>query len=100
MRSLRSFVLSALLLASTATSTFAHDITSSLELTIPASEHTYDDGGGYARPALPGSGRLNDDGGGYARPTLPGVERANDDGGGYTSPATTPADRNAYERWV
>lgn len=82
MRSLRSLVLSALLLASTATSTLAYDGHSSLQLTIQGTEHTYDDGGGYARPVQP-----------YG-------ERSYDDGGGYTSPTTTPSQPSEYERWV
>ena len=81
MRSLRSMALSALLLATTATSTFAYDGSSTRQAAVPAIEHAYDDGGGYSRPALPGT------------------ERTNDDGGGYTAP-TTPAQPSDYERWV
>ena len=99
MRSLRSIALSALLLATTATSTFAYDGTSTRQTAVPAIEHAYDDGGGYSRPTLPGTERSNDDGGGYSRPTLPGTERTNDDGGGYTAP-TAPAAPSDYERWV
>ena len=99
MRSLRSIALSALLLATTATSALAYDATTDTRLTLPGSEHTYDDGGGYSRPIHPNGERTYDDGGGYARPTLPGAERANDDGGGYTSP-TTPSAPSDYERWA
>lgn len=99
MRSLRSIALSALLLATTATSTFAYDGASVRQAAVPTVEHAYDDGGGYSRPTQANGERTYDDGGGYSRPMLPGTERANDDGGGYTAP-TTPAQPSEYERWV
>jgi len=101
MRSLRSIALSALLLATTATSTFAYDDTTTTRLALQPTERAYDDGNGYARPSLTGSERLNDDGNGYARPALPGAERAQDDGNGYASPAVpTQPTNDEYERWV
>ena len=88
MRSIRSIALSALLLATTATSTFAYDATTSTRQAVPTSERAYDDGGSYARPALPGQ-RACSTTTAAATPdrSCPSGERAYDDGGSYARPA-------------